>query len=282
MSFSVDNLFQMKTSDGEKEKKFDLFSFSSRSSYNFEAERYKFSSLNTSVRSSVIKNMNMNMSFTHDFYKFDVDQESKINKLLIMENKPFWKRSFARLTNFRLSSSFNLQGSKRGGRDITQESAFDQGGDDVIETDAGDVVAKDEYYDQLYQAGGERFEPETSFSGLDIPWSTSLSFEFNYNKLNPLDPPRKTYYMNISRLEIKLTKNWKINYQARYDLRTKELINQSVTFYRDMHCWQARFEWRPSGIGAPYFYFRINVKSSQLRDLKWDKRGGRSSVMRYY
>jgi len=87
--------------------------------------------------------------------------------------------------------------------------------------------------------------------------------------------------MDISGMEVQLTKNWKINYSAHIDLETKKIVNQSFTIYRDLHCWEARLVWRPSGIGGNSYYLRINVKAPQLRDLKYEKRGGRSSVLRY-
>ena len=87
--------------------------------------------------------------------------------------------------------------------------------------------------------------------------------------------------MDISGAEVQLTKNWKINYSAHYDLEKKQVVNHSFTIYRNLHCWEARLIWRPSGIGGNSYYLRINVKAPQLRDLKYEKRGGRSSVLRY-
>lgn len=274
ISFSVRNLFQMKTLEGEKEKKFDLFSITSSTAYNFEAEQFKLSPLSSSFRSTIIKNLNLNVSTTHDFYKTDGKTGRKLDQLLFLDDNDWWKRKLFRLSSFRLSTSISLQGSKKGG-----QRQFDEE-DGVMMDEQGEMVSSDEYYDQLNIAGGERFEPETRFSGLDIPWRTSLSFDFDLNKMNP-KKPTKSYNLNISGMEIQLTKNWKINYSARYDLTDKKLVSHSFTFHRNLHCWEARFIWSPSGIGAPYFYFRIQVKSTQLRDLKWEKRGGRSSVFGY-
>lgn len=272
ISFNLKNLFQMKTEHGEKEHKFDLLSVNSSSAYNFEADQFNIAPLYTSFRSTVIKNLNLNISTTHDFYQYDTEKNQRIDKLLVMKNDG-WKNYPIRLTNFQFSTSFRLQGSGKSSRTgtSTEEAVLDE---------EGELMAEDEYYDRMFQAGGQRFESEHHFSGLDIPWRASVSFDFRYNKINPQNPT-ESYYLNLSSLEIQLTKNWKINYNARYDLKNNQLINHSITFYRSMHCWEARFIWRPSGIGAPYFYFKINVKASQLRDLKWEKRGGKSSVFGY-
>ena len=277
MSFSVKNLFQMKTLDDEKEKKFDLFNLTTSSSYNFEAETFKLSNLRSSFRSTIIKNLNFSMSFTHDFYKYDYEQNKRINQLLIFDGRDWWKNKLFRLTNFQLQTSIRLQAKKKEKQKQGDQFATE---DDVIINEQGEAVSKEEYYEQQYQAGGSRFEPEQSYTGLNIPWSVNLSFNFSLNKSNPQNPT-KSYYVNVSGLKVQLTKNWGITYGARYDLQKKELINQSFTFTRNMHCWEARFVWLPTGIGAPYFYFKINVKSSLLRDLKWEKKGGRRSVFGY-
>jgi len=277
MSFSLKNLFQMKTLDGEKENKFDLFSVTSSSSYNFEAEQFKLSTIRTSFRSTIAKILNFNMSFTHDPYKYDIEKKRRLDELIILDGKDWWKNELLRLTNFSLQTSIRLKGSKK-----EKQKGGDQpdSEEDVIINEEGEAMSEDEYYDQLYQAGGNRFEPESKYSGLDIPWSVNLAFNFSLNKSNPQNPT-KNYYVNISNFKIQLTKKWSINYSARIDLELKEIINQAFTFTRDLHCWQARFVWRPSGIGAPYFFFKINVKSSLLRDLKWEKKGGRKSVFGY-
>ncbi len=281
MNFSVENLFQMKTIDGEKEKKFDLFAVNTSTSYDFKRDEFKWSSLRSSFRSSMVRNLSMNMSMTHDIYRYDSESGRRINKIMMLENKPLWKRQFFRLTNYRLSASIRLQGrSKQADQKRTQqESAFKEG-EEVVVTDQGEVVSRDEYYDQLYRSGGDRFDPESRFSGLNIPWRANLSVEYSLNRTVPTNE-YKTFYVTLSGAEVQLTKNWRINYSARYDIKEKTLVNHSFTFYRKLHCWEARLDWRPSGIGAPYFYFRINVRSPQLRDLKWEKRGGRSSIIRY-
>jgi hypothetical protein len=41
------------------------------------------------------------------------------------------------------------------------------------------------------------------------------------------------------------------------------------------------FRWVPSGIYKEY-YLRINIKASQLSDIKVEKRGGRASHVGYF
>ncbi|MGE5176878.1 MAG: hypothetical protein ACM3JJ_10940, partial [Hyphomicrobiales bacterium] len=56
-----------------------------------------------------------------------------------------------------------------------------------------------------------------------------------------------------------LSKNWRFDYQAQYDMRTRLLVAQNYTVKRDLHCWEAQFTRSISG-GITEYYFKINVK----------------------
>ncbi len=56
-----------------------------------------------------------------------------------------------------------------------------------------------------------------------------------------------------------VTKNWKIGYNTRYDFDEKQLINQSLSIYRDLHCWEAQFSWNSYG-GRWKYDFKIKIK----------------------
>ncbi len=277
LSFSVRNVFQMKTSDGEKEKKYELFSLNFSSGYNFEADSLKLSNLNSSFRSTIGRNLNIDMSADHSFYKYDQTVSRTVDQLLLSDWSAIKNLKFLRLNNFRFSASITLQGKRKSGRaekmkQAPQEEYYDEA--------TGEQLSEQEFYDRMYEPGGDRFEVSDRFSGLDISWRTSLAVSFSLNNYNPARPT-KNYYLDINGLEVQLTKNWKINYSAHYDIESKQIVNHSFTFYRDLHCWEARLTWRPSGIGGNSFYLRINVKAPQLRDLKYEKKGGRTSILRY-
>jgi hypothetical protein len=47
----------------------------------------------------------------------------------------------------------------------------------------------------------------------------------------------------------------------------------SINVYRDLHCWEMRFNWVPFGFRQS-FSIDINVKASVLKDLKLSRRKG--------
>jgi len=103
-------------------------------------------------------------------------------------------------------------------------------------------------------------------------WDLNMSLRYTTNRFNPLNP-RDNFWMNAN-LRVQLTKFWRIQYNARFDLMKRDIISHDIYIYRDLHCWELYFTWTPGGFGRG-FYLRINVKSHILRDLKLESRGGR-------
>jgi hypothetical protein len=74
--------------------------------------------------------------------------------------------------------------------------------------------------------------------------------------------------LNISG-DINITKKWKIGFTTGYDFTQKDLSYTSLDVYRDLHCWEMRFNWIPFGMRRGWS-FTINVKASVLQDLKYN------------
>lgn len=71
--------------------------------------------------------------------------------------------------------------------------------------------------------------------------------------------------------DLSLTPKWKIGFRTGYDFTSKQMSYTSIDFYRDLHCWEMRFNWTPLGFRKSWS-FGINVKASILKDLKYDKK----------
>ncbi|OPX35537.1 hypothetical protein B1H10_01045, partial [candidate division KSB1 bacterium 4484_188] len=48
---------------------------------------------------------------------------------------------------------------------------------------------------------------------------------------------RKRFDANVSG-RIELTRNWRVQYSANFDLINKEITHQTFNIYRDLHCWE--------------------------------------------
>ena len=251
MTFSLNNVFQAKKMDGDKEKKIDLFSWRMNTSYNFVADQFPLANLSSSLRAKVAKKLNLDLRLSHDFYQYDAAAGQRINSLNLNDSgipKP-------RLINARLSTGFRFEGKRLG---ATKK-----------EEDEQDTTAIRENLDE--PKFGNRSGGKNSMLPGGKLWSTSLSFSYSMNKANPSNPV-ETFWMSTN-TSIQLTRNWRVHYNARFDVLNKDLVSHNFSIYRDLHCWEMSINWTPNGYGSG-FYLKINVKSPTLRDLKLERRGG--------
>ena len=165
-----------------------------------------------------------------------------------------------RLINARFSTGFRFSGKR-----LSYEPEDEEVIDDTTNTDQRvDGANLANMFSSPGAIGGN-----TAPSG-DL-WSTSASFSFSYNNVNP-NNPQKTFWMS-SNSTIQFTEAWKIQYNARFDLINQDLVSQTFSIYRDLHCWELSLNWTPGGY-ASGLYLKLNVKSPNLRDLRFEQRGG--------
>ncbi|MBU0529059.1 hypothetical protein KKF86_04790, partial [bacterium] len=107
LNFSLNNVFQTKLVDGESKRKIDLLSWRLASNYNFAAEEFKLANLTSSIRTGLTKALNLDISLTHDFYKYDTENNKRINSIKMSNNIPQ-----PRLINARLSTGFKFSGKR--------------------------------------------------------------------------------------------------------------------------------------------------------------------------
>ncbi|MFQ6677378.1 MAG: putative LPS assembly protein LptD [Fidelibacterota bacterium] len=253
MTFGVNNNFQAKVNDGEKDKIINLFSWRTGTSYNFVADQFKLKPLSSSIRSK-IGSSSIDLRMTHDFYEYDNIHKQRINKYRTSEKGYI----LPRLTKVDLSTGFKLTGRRFG---ASQDA---------------DTTRTNELIDSLNVPSLSRENVNKNPGG--ILWTTNFSIGYSLKKFDPRNPI-KTFWLNTNST-FNVTKNWKLSYSARFDLIDYELISHQVTIHRDLHCWELNLSWTPSGY-ASGFYLRINVKSPTLRDIKVEKTGGIRRIMPY-
>ena len=57
------------------------------------------------------------------------------------------------------------------------------------------------------------------------------------------------------------------------NLIDKNIVRHNLTLYREIDCWELFVDWTPNGY-AKGLYFRLNLKSDILRDLKIEQKTG--------
>lgn len=122
--------------------------------------------------------------------------------------------------------------------------------------------------DEEGSEGDQSSDDEMKYVQFDIPWSFSIDYGWTYSK------PTSESNVNQSvglRGDFSLTPKWKVNFSTGYDFANKAITATQFSITRDLHCWQMSFNAIPFGTYQSY-NFRINVKSSVLQDLKYEKK----------
>lgn len=113
-----------------------------------------------------------------------------------------------------------------------------------------------------------------SYVDFSVPWNLSLSYSLSY--VTSYVARTFGYDTNIVQTislsgNVSLTENWKIAFSTGYDFVNKGMSYTSLDIYRDLHCWEMRFNWVPFGRYRSW-NFTINIKASSLKDVKYEKR----------
>ncbi|MCP4581556.1 MAG: hypothetical protein GY839_08035 [candidate division Zixibacteria bacterium] len=229
MTFSLNNVFQMKAFSGGEEKKIDLFSLNSSTGYDFEKDDHRLSDLSSSLRSGALKILNISLSSRHSFYDEITQERQLLNPRLL---------SFSASTSF--SRKFRLGGKKK----TENEGGFDFG---------------DDFTQSPIPGKGDPTFGENKETSLNV----SLSHRYVEQRSGG-HVKSKTSKLSAA-FDLSLTKGWQMNLDFQYDLEKKQTEFPVLKMGRNLHCWAGEFIWQPSGPLAGY-YFRIYIK--QIPDIK--------------
>ena len=232
--------------------------------YDFAADSLNWSLFTISGRTTLFKQLYITFSIGFDPYCYN-DQGIRINRTELKENKRLLRLS---------STDINI------GLNWTLNKEFFTGKKDKKKQ------KQEEQQQELFtenSLGMPSHRPDFS-----NPWSLTLNYTFAYtSRDNPY------FYMNLNSLalynvaksetekahtgrivqtlnvsgEFNITKKWKVGFTTGYDFTNKALSYTSLDIYRDLHCWEMRFNWIPFGARRGWS-FTLNVKASVLQDLK--------------
>ncbi len=119
-------------------------------------------------------------------------------------------------------------------------------------------------------------ENQDQYVDWDVPWSLNINYNVRYTNRNKYVNYEKSQEETLVQTlgfsgDISITPKWKIGFRSGYDFETGKLCYTSINIYRDLHCWQMRFNWIPMGPQKSW-NFSLNIKSSILQDLKLTKK----------
>ena len=109
-----------------------------------------------------------------------------------------------------------------------------------------------------------------------IPWDLTISYSFSYGVVHryPYQEYQRTenviQTMGLSG-NVSITSKWKVGFVTGWDFVKNDLSYTSISIYRDLHCWEMRFNWIPTGYRQSW-NFSISAKASILQDMKLTKK----------
>ena len=123
-----------------------------------------------------------------------------------------------------------------------------------------------------------------TYADFSVPWNISLNYTLSY--VSTYDAVRFNIKRNLTHSisvsgNFSLTQNWKCSFSTGYDFTNKGMSYTSIDIYRDLHCWEMRFNWVPFGYYKSW-NFVINIKASSLHDVKYEKKENYQSNQGYY
>ena len=259
VNFSLSNTFEMKvknkkdTTGKEPFKKINLLdNLNIASSYNLAADSFQLAPINISARTTLFGNLNVNLNGVVDPYSFQAPVlDGEGNQIRAQRKTPVYAwntgNGIGRLNSVNLAVSTSLNPKAREKKTSPKKKLSVQEEREIDFINAN----PDMYVD------------------FNIPWNLNLSYNLAYAK-NGFDKSLITQSMTFSG-DVNLTPKWKVGFNSGYDFVNKTLVYPNINIYRDLHCWEMRFNWVPTGNRGSYS-IDINVKASVLQDLKLSRR----------
>ncbi len=258
LNFSVTNNLEMKVRSRKDTitgtKKVGLIdNFTVSFSYDFARDSLNWSPLSLSGRTRLFKNFDISYRSEFDPYILDSTGTRNLNQTEWSVNKRLLR---LKNTNWALSLNWRLNSADFGKKKATTAPTSTGPGD---EADLEEI----------------RINPE-QYIDWSIPWDLTISYSFSYNVTHRY--PGYVHERNENIVQtlgvsgnVSVTPKWKIGLMTGWDFVNNDLSYTSLSFYRDLHCWEMRLSWVPTG-NRKSWNFSLNAKASILQDLKLTKK----------
>ena len=247
-------------------------------SYNFAAEKKKWSDMDMSMRIKLWKNTSLNLSTSFATYAYTFDERGNV----IEGDRTEWSYGrFGRFTGLSKSFSYTFNNN-------TWKEWF------------GKNKEKDKDKNAKPQNNGENEEnvenkPKEVAAAIDddgymkfkMPWSLSINYSVNLTENREADINTKTMrypFKLVHNLSangnLSISNRWRLNFYTSYDFEAKKLAMTNINITRDLHCFSMTASIQLGVFNS--YNFTIRASSSLLQDLKWEKRNSRNSNIQWY
>ncbi|WP_083191588.1 putative LPS assembly protein LptD [Formosa haliotis] len=272
LGLSLANNFEAKVKDRdststEPKKIMLLNNLNFSTAYNFAGDSLQWSPVRVSGGTQILNNkMNINFGATLDPYALD-NNNRKIDVYNIKNNGSLFRLTSANMTvSYSLSSKmFSGEAEDKNDRGI-QENLRGGGRDDDLFGRSQDF-SDQSFFDNEDEE--EKEEKDTEFYKFKIPWTLNLAYAVNY--ANSARQNEISSHSLMFSGDVELSPRWSVGASSGYDFKNMGFTYTQLRFERDLLSWRMNFSWVPFSTRKSWYFF-IGIKSSILKDLKYDKR----------
>ena len=228
--------------------------------YDFAADSLRWQPLRISGRSTIWRQLNITFSLAFDPYI--IKDGKRVNQTELKVNKKLLRFSNANI-NVGLNLVINRDLFKGKQKDDKNKTEQNKNNESIMDQNL---------------LGMPNTRPD-----FNNPWSLTINYTFAYTandnygyyintyRGNVVEKPYTHKFVQTLNIigEFNITRKWKVGFTTGYDFVQKEMSYTSIDIYRDLHCWEMRFNWIPFGYRKGWS-FTINIKAAALHDVKLD------------
>lgn len=240
-----------------------LESLSISGNFDITKDSVQLSPVSISGRNTFFKKLVVSYRSTWDPYAAD-SLGRRINRFEFAENGRLFRKTGSSWS-FSMSYSFSQNDLKKLRGEQGINNVRDEINGRARESDLFDP-------DELNEIMGN----PNAYIDWTTPWSLSVSYNLTYTTSVAyaafMGIATNTYVHTIGvNGNINITPKWKFTFSTGWDFVNNKISYTNISVYRDLHCWEMRFNWIPIG-SYKSWNFTINVKAQALKDLKYTKK----------
>ncbi|MCD7973009.1 MAG: LPS-assembly protein LptD [Candidatus Azobacteroides sp.] len=278
INFAVDNTLEMKVKsdkDSTGIRKISLIDkLSISTSYNLVADSLNWSDILASLAIKITKSYNLNVSARFDPYTYEVIENAG-GRTYQKVNVTQWKKNRIpgklRSMTFSIPSiSWNNDTFKRK-KDKKDSEPTNDISEPLLDEEEGSENSRNPHNSN--DAYGKTLDSD-GYVKWEVPWTFNLNYNVSLVQ-GPFNYEKKDFDLKWNQSlsfggSLRFSKNWNVSFSSNYNFDKKELGYTTCSISRDLHCFTMSAQVVPIG---PYtsYNFTISVKSSLLKDLKWEQ-----------
>jgi lipopolysaccharide assembly outer membrane protein LptD (OstA) len=273
ISFGFANNLEMKVRSKKDTitgtKKVSLIdNFSINFSYDLAKDSLNWSPLSLSGRTRLFKNFDIGYGSQLDPYILDSAGTRNLNKTEWSVNHRLFR---LKQTNWSLSLNWRVS-SKDVGKNKDKKAAATPPSPSAFNP----MENKDGFTtEENAEIKDIEMNPD-EYIDWSIPWDLNFTYKFSYRVVHQYEDYIEDRQEEVVQTlgvsgNVSITPKWKIGFMTGWDFKAADLSYTSINIYRDLHCWEMRFSWIPTGYQQSW-NFTINAKASLLQDLKLNKK----------